>query len=134
MTRINVIAPSELCDQHLLAEHRELTRIPNCVNAGLYKPTNIPATYVLGTGHVKFFTNKLKWLRSRYNELHEECLKRGFGVTYKFPDSTPDNCQGDYVVTAEAVKINLERIALRMPVKARWYGKMLKGEQNCVIA
>ncbi|HGJ5874346.1 MAG TPA: pyrimidine dimer DNA glycosylase/endonuclease V [Arsenophonus apicola] len=29
MTRINVIPPNELCDQHLLAEHRELTRIPN---------------------------------------------------------------------------------------------------------
>lgn len=29
MTRINLVPPEELCDQHLLAEHRELTRIPN---------------------------------------------------------------------------------------------------------
>lgn len=34
MTRINLIAPAELCDQHLLAEHRELTRIPNAVAKG----------------------------------------------------------------------------------------------------
>ncbi|MDO4706203.1 MAG: hypothetical protein Q4A98_08385 [Comamonadaceae bacterium] len=26
MTRINLIPPAELCDQHLLAERRELTR------------------------------------------------------------------------------------------------------------
>ena len=31
MTRINLIPPKELCDQHLLAEFRELTRIPNAV-------------------------------------------------------------------------------------------------------
>ncbi|OYQ73494.1 hypothetical protein B9T20_07170 [Wohlfahrtiimonas sp. G9077] len=29
MTRINVVDVETLCDQHLLAEHRELTRIPN---------------------------------------------------------------------------------------------------------
>ncbi|WP_084023089.1 pyrimidine dimer DNA glycosylase/endonuclease V [Xenorhabdus hominickii] len=33
MTRINVILSSELCDQHLLAEHRELTRIPNDISS-----------------------------------------------------------------------------------------------------
>lgn len=37
MTRINVVPPSELCDQHLLAEFRELTRIPNGVLYGKFK-------------------------------------------------------------------------------------------------
>ena len=36
MTRINLVPPAELCDQHLLAEHRELTRIPNAVARGHY--------------------------------------------------------------------------------------------------
>lgn len=36
MTRINLIPPEELCDQHLLAEHRELTRIPNAVARGKF--------------------------------------------------------------------------------------------------
>ena len=36
MTRINLVPPEELCDQHLLAEHRELTRIPNAVAKGKY--------------------------------------------------------------------------------------------------
>jgi hypothetical protein len=32
MTRINTgIPPKELTDKHLLAEHREIKRIPNCI-------------------------------------------------------------------------------------------------------
>jgi hypothetical protein len=31
MTRINLIPVEELTDQHLLAEHREIKRIPNAV-------------------------------------------------------------------------------------------------------
>jgi len=36
MTRINLVPPEELCDQHLLAELRELPRIPNAVLKGRY--------------------------------------------------------------------------------------------------
>ena len=36
MTRINVVQVQELCDQHLLAEWRELTRIPNGVVTGKF--------------------------------------------------------------------------------------------------
>ncbi|MFV9998078.1 MAG: pyrimidine dimer DNA glycosylase/endonuclease V [Arsenophonus endosymbiont of Dermacentor nuttalli] len=52
MTRINVIPPNELCDQHLLAEHRELTRIPNYI---VKKKGNVTlstlSSYTLGKGH-----------------------------------------------------------------------------------
>ena len=34
MTRINVVRPEELCDEHLFAEFREMTRIPNKLKAG----------------------------------------------------------------------------------------------------
>jgi deoxyribonuclease (pyrimidine dimer) len=125
MTRINVVDVKELVDQHLLAEHRELTRIPNCVNSGKISSTGIPSEYTLGTGHVKFFVNKLTWLRKRYNELHQECLNRGFAVTYKFPDVVPLWNQGDYVVTNKAIAVNQERIKVRMPKNARYYGKLV---------
>lgn len=119
MTRINVVSVKTLVDQHLLAEHRELTRIPNCVISGKYKVENIPNDYVLGTGHVKFFTNKLGWLKKRYDELHKECLDRGFNVTYKFPMDVPKEFEGDYSPTLNAIQINEERILLRMPKKPR---------------
>ena len=43
MTRINVgIPPAELVNQHLIAEHREIKRIPNCVAKGKYNMEGIP--------------------------------------------------------------------------------------------
>ena len=73
MTRINLVPPEELCDQHLLAEHRELTRIPNAVAKGKYHLKGQPAEYKLGEGHVRFFFNKLAFLKKRYDALHTEC-------------------------------------------------------------
>lgn len=77
MTRINLIAPAELCDQHLLAEHRELTRIPNAVAKRKFSLLGQPEDYKLGTGHVRFFFNKLQFLKKRYDLLHQECRARG---------------------------------------------------------
>ena len=71
MTRINVgVKPSELTGKHLLAEHREIKRIPNCIKKGRYKMTGIPNKFKLGTGHVKFFYNKLLFLKNRYIEIY----------------------------------------------------------------
>ena len=83
MTRINVgIPPSELTDKHLLAEHREIKRIPNCIAKGKYNMEGIPDTFKLGTGHVKFFYDKLYYLLMRYMKLYVECKNRGFNVQY----------------------------------------------------
>jgi hypothetical protein len=123
MTRINVVPVQELCDQHLLAEHRELTRIPNCLNSGKYKfehCTVLPPEYVLGTGHVRFFFDKLNWLQQRYLQLHDECAQRGFRVTFKWPATClTASVWGEYEVTDEALRINRERIKERWPKNAR---------------
>lgn len=56
MTRINVgVDPSELNTKMLIAEHREIKRIPNVIKSGRYSLTNQPKKFTLGTGHVKFF-------------------------------------------------------------------------------
>ena len=82
MTRINCgIPPAELTDKHLLAEHRELKRIPNAVRTGKAVIKNIPQTFRLGEGHVKFFYDKMQYLRKRQQSLYEECRRRGFNVT-----------------------------------------------------
>ena len=84
MTRINVgVDPWELPDKLLLAEHREITRIPNAVSNGRAKLTGIPPTFTLGTGHVKFFYDKLGYLKRKYADLYTECCRRGFNVTDK---------------------------------------------------
>lgn len=124
MTRINVIPVTALCDQHLLAEHRELVRIPNAIRKGRYCLKGQPKTYVMGTGHVKFFYDKLLYLRNRYADLHLECVARGFAPTWNwdFPLIPVDmTLWNDYKPTLEAVKINIDRVQARMDnFKPRW--------------
>lgn len=123
MTRINVISPTELCDQHLLAEHRELTRIPNdIVKREGQVPLSTESAYLLGAGHVTFFRNKLKFLKDRYDALHQECLERGFNVVYKWPNQASEYTElwQDYVVTEADILLNQKRILERMPQNPRW--------------
>tara|TARA_R110000772_G_scaffold20466_5_gene56842 strand:- start:11478 stop:11843 length:366 start_codon:yes stop_codon:yes gene_type:complete len=119
MTRINCgIPPAELTDKHLLAEHREIKRIPNMVKSGKAKIENIPNEFTLGKGHVKFFYDKLLYLQNRYEKIYLECVKRGFNIT-NFNESfiIPDNLNhlvNDYEPTERDRLIIRERIEERL--------------------
>ena len=113
MTRINIgIPPAELVNQHLLAEHREIKRIPNCIAKGRYNMDGIPDRFKLGKGHVKFFYNKLLHLKKRYVRLYEECIKRGFNVQNYIEawSDLPEELMNDYNVKANDIRIIKERI------------------------
>mgnify|MGYP003133258504 FL=1 len=117
MTRINVgIPPAELVNQHLIAEHREIKRIPNCIAKGKYNMEGIPKRFKLGTGHVKFFYNKLLYLKNRYISLYNECIKRGFNVQYYISawDNVPQELMNDYKVKANDCRIIRQRINERL--------------------
>jgi hypothetical protein len=78
MTRINAGIPVvNLSDQHLLAEHREIKRIPRMTFKGV-----VPDKFTLGKGHVLFFSDKPLFTFNRYLSLYEECRRRGFSVEY----------------------------------------------------
>ena len=113
MTRINVgIPPAELTNQHLIAEHREIKRIPNCIAKGKYNMEGIPEKFKLGTGHVKFFYNKLEYLFTRYVKLYLECKNRGFNVQNYIGawDNIPQELMNDYKPTYTDRLIIQERI------------------------
>ena len=125
MTRINLVHPTQLTNKHLMAEYRELPRIFTSV-AKLEgkKPTdvNIPPRYVLGTGHMKFFYNKLSWLLARYEELYDELIKRGYNIDTQLflsvvqsTDSIPRVWfnSTDYNPSPEDVYLNMVRICKR---------------------
>lgn len=117
MTRINCgIPPEELHYKHLLAEHREIVRIPNQVASGRFSLAGRPEKFKLGTGHVRFFFDKLLYLKKRYEELYAECLRRKFNVTYLGGawDSVPQKMMNDYTPTEEDRIIVRERIAERI--------------------
>lgn len=117
MTRINVgIEPYELCNKHLLAEARELKRIPNSVSKGRFKLENQPPKFKLGTGHVKFFYDKLLYLKNRYEALYKECLNRDLNVTYfgNAWEGVPPEFMNDYNPTREDRNIIKDRINERL--------------------
>jgi hypothetical protein len=116
MTRINAgIPPQQLSRQHLIAEHREIVRIPNTIKSGKAVVKDIPASFTLGKGHVKFFYNKLKYLHERYDQLYAECIKRGYNMTWFGEAFTglPEHLYKGYRPTKEAIALIEERIAAR---------------------
>jgi len=129
MTRINLVDPAVLCDQHLLAEFRELTRIPNAVLGGKFKSSEIPVSYTVrtndnqegGKGHVLFFTNKLKFLHIRYESLYRECQLRKLNVTYIWPNKKFSAfLYRGYYPTEKEIQLNKKRIQERRPKNPRW--------------
>jgi len=117
MTRINVgIPPVKLSRQHLLAEHREIKRIPNMVKSGRANLENIPEKFCLGKGHVSFFYDKLNTLYWRYVKLYNECRRRGYRVQnyescWDFY-SSKDKCYDSplYEFTEEDTKLIRDRL------------------------
>jgi deoxyribonuclease (pyrimidine dimer) len=78
MVRINIIDPCCLADQHLIAEYDEILMLLGYVKRYPKLNDDIPEKYRLGKGHIKFFKNKLKYLKKRHDMIKEEMKKRGF--------------------------------------------------------
>jgi deoxyribonuclease (pyrimidine dimer) len=132
MTRINLVEPSELTDQHLIAEYREIFMVGGSLNRTLnskvgYKEDRVPKRYTLNKGHVYFFYNKGKYLHNRYHELISEMKKRGFqpNKSRVFPTSVfKDNgLYKDWMPNIEDYKIIRQRISEKIAMKPNWYRK-----------
>lgn len=67
----------------------------------------------MGTGHVKFFYDKLLFLKIRYVELYEECKNRWFNVENYFESfqNVPEELNHNYTPTPEAMQINQKRLS-----------------------
>lgn len=120
MTRINAgVDPHELNTKMLIAEHREIKRIPNVIKSGRFRLSGQPKQFTLGTGHVKFFYTRIAFLRDRYKTIFDECIRRGFNVT-DYSDSfegIPQQYMGNYTPSESDRKLILARIALRLAGK-----------------
>ena len=127
MTRINVVDPSELYDQHLIAEYRE-TRLlvanlrRSFAQSGASKD-NIPKAFTLNKGHILFFKDKGKYITERYKQLQQEMRSRGFDPQFPEIDTSvwPDGYFNDWTPTDRDREIVRERIALRVSQRPGWY-------------
>ena len=137
MTRINLVPPSELMDQHLFAEFRELKMVPKSLRRSLQAAerrgqscghvlSSIPAEYTLGKGHVSFFYDKGLYLQNRYSDLCRELAQRGVNFNANSlldPDRMflDARFNKDYLPTGEALRIIRERISQKIALKPEWY-------------
>tara|TARA_R110000803_G_scaffold118943_1_gene187258 strand:- start:134 stop:541 length:408 start_codon:yes stop_codon:yes gene_type:complete len=131
MTRINIIPTSELTDQHLIAEYREITMVPGSLKrtlkskAGLRRE-KISERYTLNTGHVYFFYDKGKYLNNRYTEIVQQMKDRGFNPDpkRKFPKEVfPKELYNDWMPSLDEQRIVRQRIQEKINMKPEWYRK-----------
>ena len=132
MTRINIIPVSELFDQHLIAEYREITMVPAALNRTLkskvgFDIKKISNNYTLNEGHVYFFYDKGKYLYKRYVIIIDEMIKRGFNPNpkRKFPKKIfqKHHLFNDWEPTLEDFIIIRKRIESKIKEKPNWYKK-----------
>ena len=113
MTRINIIHPNELTDQHLVAEYREIFMVGSALQRSLqsknWNPNTIPGKFTLNTGHVKFF---YEMIARGMNPDPDRVFKR---------EQWPDELWNDWTPTLEDIKLIKQRIQERIDKKPDWY-------------
>lgn len=121
MVRVNLIAPKYLADQHLVAEYDEILMLLGYVRK--YPAIkDIPEKYTLGKGHIKFFKDKLLYLKKRHDRLIEEMLKRKFAANKKI-DLSPfqEGSANDWKPDERAVSVIKKRIIEKLGLKKDYY-------------
>jgi len=132
MTRINIVTPSDLFDQHLIAEYREIFMVAGSLRRTLnsktgFKQSKVPENYTLNQGHVYFFYDKGLYLHKRYKTIIKEMRKRGFkpDKNRQFPVHIfiDNGLYNDWTPKEDDYKIIKKRIKEKLALKPNWYRK-----------
>jgi deoxyribonuclease (pyrimidine dimer) len=132
MVRINLINPKCLTDQHLIAEYDEILMLLGYVEKYpkikiIKGKSEIPEKYTLNKGHMKFFKDKLIYIKNRHELLKKEMLKRRFK-----PNKTINlnryskNLRNDWKPEKDDYEVITRRIMWKInkkPKYYRYYGK-----------
>lgn len=131
MTRINSnIPPEELHRLHLIAELREITMVPASLKRSLKTKSpdeiikTIPNSFRLNAGHVKFFYDKLEFLKNRFDSLVDEMKVRGYtpDISRKKAFDNFDECfYNNWIASENDNDVVRERIHLRIKQKPNLY-------------
>lgn len=139
MTRINLVHPSRLADQHLFAEWREIKHIPAFLNQLLAKgksieeiKNKISPKFTLNKGHKYFFVDKMRFINDRYTDLYLELQERKYDVDYRMSEwwnlikDFPSEFINSYKPDADALELSEDRLIERISQRPNWY--RYKGE------
>lgn len=130
MTRINLVPVTELADQHLMAEYRELPMVPASLRRTLnskmgFQIKRVSIPYTLNAGHVYFFFNKGQFLLNRWHLLIDELRRRNFNIDPESRDVKWDMFdqveQRVWVPTEADITLSRERIRTRLAQRPGWY-------------
>jgi deoxyribonuclease (pyrimidine dimer) len=126
MVRVNLLHPERLADQHLIAEYDEILMLLGYVRR-YPSIENLPKHYNLGKGHMRFFKDKLLYLKKRHELLKKEMRKRGFAanITINLQKFGRTHLQ-DWKPAERDYTIIRQRLAQKLrkkPAYYRYYGK-----------
>ncbi|UOF83024.1 endonuclease V [Caudoviricetes sp.] len=129
MTRINAgVPPATLCDQHLIAEYRELPRMVAFAHTCTLEVAMAHPTFTLGTGHMKSVVRFGAYLSFRHKWIVAEMRCRQFEptmpavTTEQFPAWAREFPSDEWLAAARIIveqRIR-DRIAT-MKKPARWF-------------
>lgn len=121
MVRVNLISPEKLSDQHLIAEYDEILMLLGYVRR-YPTPLGIPKEYTLGKGHIKFFKDKLLYLKKRHDLIKVEMKKRNFktSVTIHLLEF-PKELLNDWRPNKVAIAKIKERLSFKLRLKPKYY-------------
>jgi len=121
MVRVNLLNPKNLTDQHLVAEYGEILILLKYIKK-YPSIENLPKKYCLGKGHMKFFKNKLKYLKKRHNLIIKEMKKRGFKTNKKVNlKNYNKNLIKDWKPSKKDKEEIKKRIIQRIKLKPKFY-------------
>jgi len=121
MVRINIINPKKLADQHLIAEYNEILMLLGYVRK-YPEIKDVPESYCLGKGHIKFFKNKLFYLNNRHETLKKEMMKRGFRAEKNIDlNEFPRFLLGDWRASFKDKELIIERLKEKISQKPEYY-------------
>jgi deoxyribonuclease (pyrimidine dimer) len=121
MVRVNIVNPKYLTDQHLIAEYLEILMLVGYVRK-YPKAEDIPDNYCLGKGHIKFFKNKLEYLKKRHESIRKEMKKRGFATNVKLNISDlPKALRNDWKPRKSDIGLIKNRISWKIKKKPGYY-------------
>ena len=123
MTRINVVPPENLTDQHLFAEYRELPRAFPLAAAALRRGVVLgPPRYTMGEGHVTFFYSRTDYLVGRHAAIVTELLSRSYDLSRTEPlVRVVGYGVSRWQPTERDISVNLERLRERLRSRQNFY-------------
>ena len=144
MVRINLIRKRYLADQHLNAEWDESFMLLGHMLKFPFSIDKVPLNYCLGTGHIKFFTDKARFVFRNLEMIGKEMERRGFKPNWDLYWDYYDRCSiklgmsqwNDYKPSKDDEVIIIIRLIEKHELKPNYYkycGKLLNSHKTFIL-